>query len=96
MAAAAALAAAQQRDRRRRRKPPPRRVLFAHVRFNRLLVAITYRGRLLSVTDAKACSALVMLAPVCECVYCQAQLLPESRHKCSPFHMTVLLLLPAL
>jgi len=54
VAAAAALAAAQQRNRRRRRRPPPRAVLFEHVRFNRLLVAITYRGRLLSVTDAKA------------------------------------------
>ncbi len=54
VAAAAALAAAQQRNRRRRRRPPPRAVLFEHVRFNRLLVAITYRGRLLAVTDAKA------------------------------------------
>ena len=67
VAAAAALAAAQQRSRRRRRQPPPRAVLFEHVRFNRLLVAITYRGRLLSVTDAKACcyTHSFVTSPVC-------------------------------
>lgn len=52
-AAGGASAVAGPGARARRRAAPPRAALFVHVRFNRMHVAITYKGRLLSVSRAK-------------------------------------------